>query len=114
MGILSPWSTGWIARYISAFCKAIIRHQNDGESDDRDLKLISSLYDRRCMSHVTKEEICDVDGCDKVAERSLNIKKVSETSVILKNPDARSVHLCKDHYKILKKETKGDIPDYLG
>ena len=57
------------------------------------------------MSHVTKEEICDVDGCDKVAERSLNIKKVSETSLILKNPDARSVHLCKDHYKILKKET---------
>ena len=61
------------------------------------------------MSHVTKEEICDVDGCDKVAERSLNIKKVSETSLILKNPDARSVHLCKDQYKILKKETKGDI-----
>ena len=77
-------------------------------------KLISSLYDNLDMSHVVKQDICDVEGCDKVAERSFNIKKVSETSLTLKNPDARSVHLCKEHYKILKKETKDDIPDYLG
>ena len=66
------------------------------------------------MSHVTKEEICDVDGCDKVAERSLNIKKVSEAALILKYPDARSFFFFFFYYKILKKETKGDSPDYLG
>lgn len=64
--------------------------------------------------HTTKEETCDVVGCEKPAERSFNIKKVSETSLSLKNTEARQVHLCKDHYKTMKKETKGDIPDYLG
>ncbi len=64
------------------------------------------------MSHVTKEEICDVKGCQKVAERSLNIKKVMNTSLELKSSELRSVHLCKEHYKVLKKETKNDIPDY--
>jgi hypothetical protein len=64
--------------------------------------------------HAPKEEICDVEGCDKPAERSFNIKKVSETSLKLKNADARQVRLCKDHYRAFKKETKNDIPDYLG
>ncbi len=65
------------------------------------------------MSHVTKEEICDVEGCSNVAERSFNIKKVSHTSLKLKSEDIRNVHLCKEHYKTLKKETKNDIPDYM-
>lgn len=65
------------------------------------------------MSHVTKEEICDVEGCSNTAERSFNIKKVSQTSLKLKSQDIRNVHLCKEHYKTLKKETKNDIPDYL-
>lgn len=56
--------------------------------------------------HVTKSNVCDVAGCEKEAERSLNIKQVSETSLNLKNPDTRSVHLCKEHYKEYKKETK--------
>ena len=72
------------------------------------------MCNNRGMSHVTKVDVCDVEGCDKTAERSINIKKVSETSLSLKNPDAKSIHLCKEHYKILKKETKDDIPDYLG
>ncbi len=56
--------------------------------------------------HVTKVVLCDVAGCEKESERSLNIKQVAETSLKLKNPDSRSVHLCKDHYKEYKKETK--------
>ena len=53
-------------------------------------------------------EVCDVLGCDKAAERSVNIKQVSRSSLKLKNPDVRQVHLCKEHYKEYKKETKTD------
>lgn len=65
------------------------------------------------MSHVTKEEICDVEGCENIAERSFNIKKVMRTSLELKSSNIRNVHLCKEHYKQLKKETKKDIPEYI-
>lgn len=65
------------------------------------------------MSHVTKEQICDVSGCQNAAERSFNIKKVMNTSLELKSSDIRNVHLCKEHYKVLKKETKNDIPEYF-
>lgn len=64
--------------------------------------------------HTAKEEICDVAGCEKPAERSLNIKKVSETDLKLKSDSLKQVHLCKEHYKQLKKQTKNDIPDYMG
>ena len=64
--------------------------------------------------HAVKEEVCDVAGCDKPSERSLNIKKVSETDLKLKSEDIKHVHLCKEHYKQLKKQTKNDIPDYMG
>jgi ribosomal protein L14E/L6E/L27E len=64
--------------------------------------------------HTEKEEICDVAGCDKPSERSLNIKKVSETDLKLKSDSLKQVHLCKEHYKQLKKQTKNDIPDYMG
>ncbi len=66
------------------------------------------------MSHVTKEVVCDVSGCENIAERSFNIKKVMGTTLSLKSNDIRNVHLCKEHYKQMKKETKNDIPDYLG
>ena len=58
--------------------------------------------------HNTVEEVCDVLGCDKTVERSFNIKQVSRSSLKLKNPDIRQVHLCKEHYKEFKKETKTD------
>ena len=64
--------------------------------------------------HTEKETICDVAGCEKPAERSLNIKKVRETDLKLKDDGLKQVHLCKDHYKQLKKQTKNDIPDYMG
>lgn len=58
--------------------------------------------------HGAKTEICDVEGCENVAERSLNMKQVARSTLVLKNPGARSVHLCKEHYKQYKKETKTD------
>lgn len=56
--------------------------------------------------HSAKTEICDVEGCDKPAERSFNIKQVSRSKLVLKSNDLRNVHLCKEHYKEYKKETK--------
>lgn len=58
--------------------------------------------------HGTAEEACDVAGCDKPAERSINIKQAARSNLRLKSPDLRSVHLCKEHYKEYKKETKQD------
>ena len=58
--------------------------------------------------HNTVEEVCDGLGCDKTAERSFTTKQVSRSSLKLKNPDIRQVHLCKEHYKEFKKETKTD------
>lgn len=68
------------------------------------------------MSHVAKEEICDVADCDKPAERSINVKVVIETGLKLKNEllKCKRVHLCKNHYRQTKKQTKKDIPDYIG
>ena len=63
--------------------------------------------------HGKKEETCDVAGCSNPAERSFNIKKVSNSSLELKSDDLRQVHLCKEHYRQMKKDTKNDIPDYM-
>ena len=47
-------------------------------------------------------------GCSKPAERSINIKQAVRSKLELKSSDLRSVHLCKDHYREYKKETKTD------
>ena len=51
---------------------------------------------------------CDVAGCDNDAERSFNIKQVSKSQLTLKSDDLRQVHLCKEHYKEYKKQTKNE------
>lgn len=56
--------------------------------------------------HDTAAKVCDVAGCDKESERSISLKQVSKSSLKLKDPNVRSAHLCKEHYKALKKETK--------
>ena len=58
--------------------------------------------------HGTTEESCDVAGCSKPAERSINIKQAVRSKLELKSSNLRSVHLCKDHYREYKKETKTD------
>jgi hypothetical protein len=56
--------------------------------------------------HATGTKVCDILGCDKESERSLNVKQVAGTSLALKDSDVRNVHLCKEHYKEYKKESK--------
>ncbi|MDR3074631.1 MAG: hypothetical protein LBU30_01165 [Candidatus Methanoplasma sp.] len=50
--------------------------------------------------------VCDVAGCDKEAERSISLKQISKSSLKLKDPNVRSAHLCKEHYRTFKKDTK--------
>ena len=56
--------------------------------------------------HGSTEDICDVAGCSNPAERSFNIKQVAKSNLSLKSSDLRQVHLCKEHYKEFKKQTK--------
>ena len=56
--------------------------------------------------HESADQVCDVLGCDKTAERSFNIKQVAQSDLKLKSQDLRQVHLCKEHYREFKKETK--------
>ncbi|MBQ8644662.1 MAG: hypothetical protein IJ469_08425 [Candidatus Methanomethylophilaceae archaeon] len=58
-------------------------------------------------NHDRSKPVCDVDGCKCESERSFNIKQVSRSSLSLKSEGLRQVHLCKEHYKAYKKETKG-------
>ena len=51
---------------------------------------------------------CDVSGCSKEAERSISLKQVKASKLTLKPECNRSAHLCKDHYREFKKETKKD------
>lgn len=75
-----------------------------------DISVLSALFRSSGMSstagHGQKTEICDCDGCNNEAERSISYKKVQKTSLVLKAGDHRNVHLCKEHYKTFKKETK--------
>jgi len=56
--------------------------------------------------HSKEEKVCDVAGCNKEAERSINMKLISKSTLKLKDPGVRNAHLCKEHYKTFKKETK--------
>jgi len=58
--------------------------------------------------HNTVAAKCDVAGCENDAERSFNIKQVSKSQLTLKSDDLRQVHLCKEHYKEYKKQTKNE------
>jgi Tfp pilus assembly major pilin PilA len=57
-------------------------------------------------NHDKTAKTCDVAGCSKESERSISLKQVADSSLKLKDPNVRSAHLCKDHYKVFKKETK--------
>lgn len=52
--------------------------------------------------------ICDVAGCDEVAERSITGKKVIDAGISLKDKDLKKAQLCKNHYRDYKKATKKD------
>ncbi len=56
--------------------------------------------------HDKAAKVCDVVNCGKEAERSINMKQIAQSSLKLKDQGVRSAHLCKEHYKAFKKETK--------
>ncbi|MDR0779044.1 MAG: hypothetical protein LBE48_06390 [Methanomassiliicoccaceae archaeon] len=60
------------------------------------------------MAENSGAKTCDVSGCSKEAERSVSLKQVRSSSLSIRPECARSAHLCKDHYREFKKETKKD------
>lgn len=50
-------------------------------------------------------EACDVTGCERPAERSVSAKLAARAGLKFEE-SMRRVHLCKEHYRKLKKETK--------
>ncbi len=54
------------------------------------------------------QEKCGIAGCDKPAERSTSKGTCSKAGLKQADEDAKRVHLCKDHYRQLKKSTKQD------
>jgi uncharacterized Zn-finger protein len=69
---------------------------------------ISYRYDSESMAANSGARACDVSGCSKEAERSISLKQVKATKLSLKPDCTRSAHLCRDHYREFKKETKKD------
>jgi hypothetical protein len=61
-----------------------------------------SMEGKRDVSGV---ETCDVTGCEKPAERSVSSKFAAKAGLKF-DESLRRVHLCKEHYRKLKKETK--------
>jgi hypothetical protein len=60
---------------------------------------------KRIMGKISKGVICDVEGCEEKAERSVSYTLASLSSLKFKS-SSRKVYLCKSHYKQFKKETK--------
>jgi hypothetical protein len=63
---------------------------------------------RRSKSGSEKAQ-CDIIDCEFTSKRSISAKKVETALPNLKfNKSGKKVHLCKEHYKQLKKATKTD------
>ncbi len=57
---------------------------------------------------VAQAHKCDIEGCKEEATRSVSRKKVDKAEMSVSGEVSGSVHLCKKHYKELKKKTKTD------
>ncbi len=58
-------------------------------------------------SPLREEQLCDVKGCGKVAERSVSGDSAVEAGLDVEK-GLKRVHLCRDHYREWKKKTKKD------
>ena len=55
------------------------------------------------MGRIAKGTKCSIDGCDKLAVRSLSTERVIKTG--LKVGETRKTYLCRDHYKEFKRNS---------
>jgi hypothetical protein len=58
------------------------------------------------MGKVDKGVKCSVLGCNNQAERSLSYSRASMANSLNLDKTSNKVYLCKEHYKIWKRETK--------
>jgi hypothetical protein len=54
-----------------------------------------------------KEKLCSVSGCKNPAVRSISMGTAKKAFSSFKE-DSRRAHLCREHYKKLRKSTKQD------
>ena len=50
----------------------------------------------------------EVQGCSEPSERSISSKKVEKAGLEISDGVGKRAHLCKKHYRELKKKTKKD------
>ncbi|MEW5937986.1 MAG: hypothetical protein AB1665_09270 [Candidatus Thermoplasmatota archaeon] len=55
-----------------------------------------------------EDKVCDVEGCDAAAVRSLPAGKVKGALDLTLRESGRRAHLCKTHYREYKRVTKKD------
>lgn len=58
-------------------------------------------------STIRDQETCVVEGCGKIAERSVSGESAREAKLQV-DENIRRAYLCKEHYKQYKKSTKKD------
>jgi len=60
------------------------------------------------VGKVNKGVNCSVIGCNNKAEKSLSYSRASLAKSLNLSSKSKSVYLCKEHYKIWKKETRDE------
>ena len=64
------------------------------------------------MSQVPEEKICSIVGCRKPSKRSMKRDRIGESvaksNLKVKDARSRTIYLCADHWKIVKKVFKKD------
>jgi hypothetical protein len=64
------------------------------------------------VSDVSTEKICSIVGCRKPSKRSMKRDRIAESvaksNLKVKDARSRTIYLCADHWKIVKKVFKKD------
>ena len=64
------------------------------------------------MSQVPEEKICSIVGCRKPSKRSMKRDRIAESvaksNLKVKDARSRTIYLCSDHWKTVKKVFKKD------
>ncbi len=55
-----------------------------------------------------EDKECDVKGCKETAQRSVSTKKIAKAGLSIAEGSRGKVHICKEHYRELKRLTKED------
>jgi len=64
------------------------------------------------VAQVSEDKICSIVGCRKPSKRSMKRDRISESvaksNLKVKDARSRTIYMCADHWKIVKKVFKQD------